>query len=78
MAPDEMGPVTDMLTVALASGGTLSVLSTSVRAWLELRRSAVEIEIVHPDGRVSRIAAAGPPADAIVADIVAPDDDHNG
>ncbi|MCX4469433.1 hypothetical protein C5N14_12725 [Micromonospora sp. MW-13] len=44
--PDEMGAAWDVLSVALASGGTLSVLAGSLAVWFQQpRRPNIKIEI---------------------------------
>ena len=53
----ELGAVADALVVAVGSGGTLSVLATSLHAWLsQPRRSDLRIR-VQGNGRVAEIAA---------------------
>ncbi|WP_372460226.1 effector-associated constant component EACC1 [Nocardia coffeae] len=48
----EMGSLVGLATVAVGSGGVLSVLATSLRAWFaQPRRSDVRIEIRSPDGK---------------------------
>lgn len=50
--PGELGALSDVLMVALGSGGTLSVLATSLKAFLsQPRRSDVRIVVTSPDGR---------------------------
>jgi hypothetical protein len=54
----ELGALTDALVVAAGSGGTLSVLATSLKAWLaQPRRSDARIRIQAGDGRVVEIDA---------------------
>jgi hypothetical protein len=56
--PGEMGSLIDLATIAVASGGALSVLAASLETWLaQPRRSDVEIEIRHPHGRVVKVNA---------------------
>ena len=40
-----MGSITDVLTVALGSGGATSVLAQTIKTWLSTRRSDVRIKI---------------------------------
>ncbi|MEV7232193.1 hypothetical protein AB0M79_35085 [Polymorphospora sp. NPDC051019] len=61
----EMGTVTDVLIVAVASGGALTVLSGSIATWLRQKKSDISVEIAYPDGRVQRITASGPAADVL-------------
>ncbi|MGW3964437.1 effector-associated constant component EACC1 [Amycolatopsis sp. NPDC005003] len=44
-APDEMGAVADVLTVALGGGGAAAVLARSLSVWLRQQRSDTTIEI---------------------------------
>jgi hypothetical protein len=54
----EMGALTDVLVVALGSGGTLSVLATSLHAWLsQPRRSNIRVRVEGADGQVVEIGA---------------------
>jgi hypothetical protein len=54
----ELGTLTDALIVAVGSGGTISVLAASLRAWLSLpRRSDVRIRISRSDGNYVEIDA---------------------
>ncbi len=52
LAPDELGALADALVAAVGSGGALSVLAASLKAFLTLpRRSDVRIVLSAPDGR---------------------------
>jgi Effector Associated Constant Component 1 len=54
----ELGALGDALVVAAGSGGALSVLATSLHAWLaQPRRSDVLIRVQGGNGRVVEIAA---------------------
>lgn len=57
--PGELGAVTDAVVVAVGSGGVLSVLAASLKAFLALpRRSDVRIKVTgRPDGRTVEIDA---------------------
>jgi hypothetical protein len=48
--PDEMGAVGDVLAVAVASGGTLTVLANSISIWLQQRHSTISVELTDPTG----------------------------
>ena len=49
--PGELGSVTDALVVAVGSGGALTALATSLRAFLaQPRRSDLRIVVRAPDG----------------------------
>ena len=54
----ELGALADVLVVAVGSGGTLSVLATSLKAWLaQPRRSDVRIRVQHEGGETVEIDA---------------------
>jgi len=54
----ELGAVADVLVIAVGSGGTLSVLATSLKAWLaQPRRSDVRIRVQHDGGETVEIDA---------------------
>ena len=54
----ELGALADVLVVAVGSGGTLSVLAASLKAWLaQPRRSDVRIRVQQEDGRTVEIDA---------------------
>jgi hypothetical protein len=61
--PGEMGALVDVLTVAVASGGAVTVLANSVSLWLQQRHSALKVEVVNPDGACTTITAEGHVAD---------------
>jgi Effector Associated Constant Component 1 len=66
----ELGALGDALVVAVGSGGTLSVLALSLKAWLsQPRRSDVRIRVEGKDGHVVEIGADridGEQVDALV------------
>lgn len=50
--PGELGALSDILMVAVGSGGTLSALAASLKVFLaQPRRSDVRIVVTAPDGR---------------------------
>jgi hypothetical protein len=54
----ELGAVADALVVAVGAGGTLSVLATSLHAWLsQPRRSDIRIRVQGDNGNVVEIIA---------------------
>jgi hypothetical protein len=56
--PGEMGAVSNALIVSLGSGGTLSVLALSLKAWLSQPRGAsIRIHIQGNEGQGVEIAA---------------------
>jgi hypothetical protein len=66
----ELGALGEALVVAVSSGGTLSVLVASLKAWISLpRHSDVRIKVHGSDGRVVEIDAnriSGERADELV------------
>jgi hypothetical protein len=50
MKPGEMGAVSDVLVVALGSGGAVTALAASLGSWLLSRRSHVKIKVTAADG----------------------------
>lgn len=46
----ELGPATELLTVALGAGGAGTVLASSLKTWLLTRRTTAKI-VVESDGR---------------------------
>ena len=66
----ELGSLADVLVVAVGSGGTLSVLVTSLKAWLaQPRRSDVRIRVQRDGGQTVEIDASridGERADALI------------
>jgi hypothetical protein len=65
----QMGGLAEALTVALTSGGALTVLAGSVSVWLQQRRSTLTVKIVNPDGSAQEITASGPAADTLAAKV---------
>jgi hypothetical protein len=56
--PGEMGSIPELVTVAVGSGGAVSVLASSLRMWLaQPRRSDVKLTLRLPDGRVVELDA---------------------
>lgn len=55
--PDEMGAISDVLVVALGSGGTGTVLLGSIATWLKTRRSNVRLTLKNETGREIEITA---------------------
>jgi outer membrane biogenesis lipoprotein LolB len=54
----ELGALTEVLVVAVGSGGTLSVLATSLKTWLaQPRRSDVRIRVRREGGETVEIDA---------------------
>lgn len=54
----ELGALAEALVVAVSSGGTVSVLAASLKAWISLpRRSDVRIRVQGADGRLVKIDA---------------------
>jgi hypothetical protein len=56
--PDKMGGLTDVLSIALASGGAISVLAASLKVWFaQPRREDVRVTIRTADGDTVEIDA---------------------
>lgn len=51
VAPDEMGALVDVLSVAVGAGGAVTVLANSISVWLTQRHSDVTIEVTSENGR---------------------------
>lgn len=51
----EMGGVFEVLTVALGSGGAVVAMARSLVAWLQTRRSDIEITIASSEGATVRL-----------------------
>jgi hypothetical protein len=49
----ELGSVTDLLTVALGTGGAGTVLASSIVTWLQTRRTSAKITVKSPRGSVT-------------------------
>ncbi|MBO3748166.1 hypothetical protein J5X84_18995 [Streptosporangiaceae bacterium NEAU-GS5] len=49
--PGELGSMTDALVVAVGSGGVVSALASSLKAWLTHRKSDIRVRVEGPDGR---------------------------
>lgn len=63
----ELGAVTDVLMVAVGSGGALSVLATSLRTWLaQPRRSDIRLRVQGENGSVVELAADRVDAEALL------------
>ena len=55
---NELGALADVLVVAVGSGGTLSVLATSLKAWLaQPRKPDFRVKVEGPDGQLVEIDA---------------------
>ena len=71
----ELGALADVLVVAVGSGGTLSVLATSLKAWLaQPRRSDVRIRVQRDSGETVEIDANrvdGERVDAVIRQALA-------
>ncbi|MFG1930930.1 hypothetical protein ACGFK1_09780 [Mycobacterium sp. NPDC048908] len=63
--PGEMGAVSDVLVVALGSGGAMTVLISSITAWLQSRRPEISVEVTGADGAKAVVSAKGPAASTI-------------
>lgn len=50
VAPDAMGAVDEVLTVALGAGGAGAVLARSLTEWLKHRTSDIRVTLTRPNG----------------------------
>ncbi|MFJ6542030.1 hypothetical protein ACIQMP_15440 [Streptomyces sp. NPDC091385] len=58
LGSEDLGPGYELLTVALGSGGAITVLTASLKTWLsQPRRSDVRVKIDVPNGRTVEIDA---------------------
>jgi hypothetical protein len=55
--PGTMGAVADVLTVAFAAGGPVSVLAGSLAVWLRNRHQSVRLDLTRADGQRLEIDA---------------------
>ncbi len=63
---EEMGGISDVLVVAVASGGTLTALATALNTWIQARRSTLTVKISDDKGREVQVSAEGEVAKLIV------------
>ena len=56
---EHMGDLANVITVAIGSGGVVSVLVTSITTWLSQRRNEVEIEITSAEGKSFKVNSRG-------------------
>jgi hypothetical protein len=54
----QLGAATEVLAVAVGTGGAMSVLAASLKSWLsQPRRADVRVTILAPDGRLIEVDA---------------------
>lgn len=58
--PGEMGSTLDVVSVAVGSGGLLTVLASSLQVWLEQRRKPTTLTVTRPDGTKVKLVATDP------------------
>lgn len=78
--PEEMGWLSDVVTVAAGNGGAVTALAGSLATWLISRRSHIKIKITGPNGRSIEVdvkQAKGNQADveAMLREVL---DEHEG
>ncbi|MFI9815898.1 effector-associated constant component EACC1 [Saccharothrix variisporea] len=78
--PEQMGWLTDVVSVAVGNGGAATALAGSLATWLVSRRSHIRIKVSGPDGRSTEVdvkQAKGNPADveAVLRKVL---DEHGG
>ncbi|MDX3659143.1 hypothetical protein PV646_17695 [Streptomyces sp. ID05-26A] len=54
-SPQEMGWLTDVLSVSVGNGGAVTALAGSLATWLVSRRSHIKIKVTGPDGRSTEV-----------------------
>ena len=52
----QMGSVTDVIQIAVGSGGALAVMTSAITAWLKNRGSDITIRVSGPGGRCIEMA----------------------
>ena len=57
LAPGEMGTLTELIAVAIGSGGAASVLAGSLSTWLAQRKSDITLKVTGRDGRIVELKA---------------------
>jgi hypothetical protein len=63
--PTDMGGLSDVLVVAVGSGGAMTVLLQSLGTWLKARRPEVSVEVTSPDGSTMKVQASGSAASKV-------------
>ncbi|MEV0705860.1 hypothetical protein AB0I53_49275 [Saccharopolyspora sp. NPDC050389] len=69
-APGEMGALSEVLVVALSTGGAVTALARSVSVWLQQRHSDVTIEVSNSDRTVTLDARRVVDAEALVREVL--------
>ena len=70
--PGHMGDLANIITVAIGSGGVVSILLTSLSTWLSQRRNEVSVEVTFPDGRSIKVSSRGrSDPDTVLKDVLA-------
>lgn len=73
---EELGPVLDVVTVAVGSGGVAAVLAQSLPTWIRSRRPAVKLTITMQSGRTLELEAAdAADAEQLITDLLRQVDD---
>jgi hypothetical protein len=68
-APGEMGALSDVLVVALGSGGAGATLAGSLSVWLRTRVGDVTLRVRTPQGEAELTARNARDAEALVASV---------
>ena len=63
---EDMGAAADALTVAVGSGGAITVLAGAIRTWIQTRRQTVRMVIRRPGGVELEIDAGVKDPDAMI------------
>jgi hypothetical protein len=68
-APGEMGALSDVLVVALGSGGAGATLASSLSVWLRTRVGDVTLRVRTPRGEAELTARNAKDAEAVIASV---------
>jgi len=68
-APEEMGALSDVLVVALGSGGAGATLAGSLSVWLRTRVGDVTLRVRTPQGEAELAARNARDAEAMIASV---------
>jgi hypothetical protein len=70
IAETQLGALADVLTVALGAGGTGTVLASSSKTWLQVRRTTVRLTITTGRRSISMDVTTAADVEPLLADIL--------